>query len=300
MIIVRFHGGLGNQMFQYVFYEYMRARYKDLVKADLTWFDRNYKEHQGYELEKVFGIKVKKASYEEIGLLHEWYPRYYPLAPLRYLSRKYVKWKNKRTCGRQPEHHIFDFGPTQYAYNPVFEKLDAQKDWYIEGVFCSDAYYERLYPGIKQSLQFCPAENKEFLQLKAQMQQENSVAIHVRRGDYVGNVFDILGVDYYKRAVEAIKMQVEAPHFYVFSDDMEYIQKEFGFLEDYTPVHNAEGDSFRDMELIASCRHAIIANSSFSYWGAVLGEKEDSKIIAPQRYKKDETISLARKHWILL
>ena len=87
LIIVRFHGGLGNQIFEYCFFRYLQETYDCEIKADLTWFDRNYKEHQGYELNRVFGIELPAASYREVASIHEYYPRYYPFAALRYLSR---------------------------------------------------------------------------------------------------------------------------------------------------------------------------------------------------------------------
>ena len=66
---------------------------------------------------------------------------------------------------------------------------------------------------------------------------------------------------------------------------MNYIKEKFVFLKEYVPVHNEGKASFTDMKLISACRHMIIANSSFSYWGAVIGEKDDSIIIAPEKYK---------------
>lgn len=298
MFIIRFHGGLGNQMFEYCFYRYMQEYVSEDLKADLTWFDRNYKEHQGYELDRVFGIQLRTASYKEIAKVHEYYPRYYPLALFRYLARKYAAGKNRNRDKK--EGHIFDFGPTQYQMNPVYLTLDRDQDWYIEGVFCSDAYFQRCEDALRQELQFCRPLKGKNLALKEEMESRQSVAVHVRRGDYVGNAFDIVGPEYYKSATEYIKDRVSDPIFYVFSDDMDYIAKEFTFLGEYIPVHNQGKESYIDMQLMSCCRHMIIANSTFSYWGALLGEKDDSIVIAPARYKADEDVALARKNWILL
>lgn len=298
MFIIRFHGGLGNQMFEYCFYRYMQEYVSKDLKADLTWFDRNYKEHQGYELDRVFGIKLRTASYGEIARVHEYYPRYYPFAALRYLARKHAARKNRNRDTEDT--HVFDFGPMQYRLNPVYHTLDQKKDWYIEGVFCSDAYFQKCGEMLRKELRFSrPLEGKNRA-LKEEMEQRQSVAIHVRRGDYVGNAFDIVGPDYYKKAAEYIRDRVSEPVFYVFSDDMDYVAKELAFLGDYVPVHNEGKASYVDMQLISCCRHMIIANSTFSYWGALLGEKEDSIVTAPARYKADEDVALARKNWVLL
>lgn len=298
MIIIRFHGGLGNQMFQYVFYEYMKKKYQVPVKADLTWFDRNFREHQGYELEKIFGIRLDKASYKEVAMVHEYYPKYYAFAGFRYLARKNAARKNRRL--HNEDNYIFDFGPSQYTKNERFDALDAAKDWYIEGVFCSDEYLKPYEKEFRQKLQFLPPVGEKNRKLMEKMKNCESVAIHVRRGDYVGNVFDILGTGYYKRAVEAIGSKVNNPVFYVFSDDMDYIRQEFTFLKNYVPVHNEGKNSYMDMQLIGACKHAIIANSSFSYWGALLGEEEGSIIVAPAKYKADEDLALARDGWVLI
>lgn len=270
---------------------------KDL-KADLTWFDRNYNQHQGYELDRVFGIKLPAATYDEIARVHEYYPRYYPLAVLRYLARKNAARKNRKRNTEAA--HIFDFGPMQYQFNPVYPTLDRDKDWYIEGVFCSDAYFYKCEETLRKELRFCRPLEGGNLKLKAEMEQCQSVAIHVRRGDYVGNAFDIVGTDYYKKATEYIRDRVTAPVFYVFSDDMDYVEREFGFLGGYIPVHNKGKASYIDMQLISCCRHMIIANSTFSYWGALLGEREGSIVTAPARYKADEDVALARKNWVLI
>ena len=304
MYLIRFHGGLGNQMFEYTFYCFFKNRLKErgidtaLLKADLTWFDRNWQEHQGYELKRVFGIELPAATYEEVAKVHEYYPRYYKFAGFRYLSRQIAKRKNAKRP--MPEGHIFNFGPEQYVYDPQFENLDPEKDWYIEGVFCSDAYLKYCETEVRKNLTFAQPMDAEDAATAEGMRQQDSVAVHVRRGDYVGNVFDILGTEYYERAAEKIRETVKEPVFYVFSDDVEYIRQNFAFLGDYRMIHHSGKDSYRDMQMMAECRHMIIANSSFSYWGAVLGEKEGSVIVAPKQYKADEQLALARDNWIKL
>ena len=131
MYIVRFHGGLGNQICEYIFYRYfeelLKKRDPDAVlRADLTWFERNCKVHQGYELERVFGIRLPAADYAEIARVHEYYPRYHKLMPLRVLSRKFAAMKNAHN--KPTGEHIYDFGESCYRYNPIYESLDTDKD----------------------------------------------------------------------------------------------------------------------------------------------------------------------------
>ena len=303
MIIIRFHGGLGNQMFEYAFFCYMQKVYGDRtqVVADITWFDRNHNVHNGYELERVFGIKLPCASYEEIGRVHEFYPGYHMTAPVRFIARRMAARKNRT---HKPEgKHIFDFGKSQYSVNPAYEDMDLSYDWYIEGVFSTDDYMKHggLNPG--ELFGFKDPLSSEDSLISERMENCSSVAVHVRRGDYTGTAFDILGTEYYRNAFEKIKEKADDPVCFVFSDDMDYVRENMGFLGDFVPVHHAGAKSFEDMRLMTHCKHMIAANSSFSYWGAKLGDDrgvEDRIVIAPKKYKADEDAVLAADNWILV
>ena len=303
MYIVRIHGGLGNQICEYIFLRFFKEilKTKDpeaLVKADLTWYDRNSRVHQGYELKRVFDLDLPTASYKEIAKVHEYYPHYHSFMPLRVISRMLARIRNAHHTPSGG--YIYDFDEYCYSYNPVYEELDKTKDWYIEGCFCSDAYFSRISDIVLKELKFVPLNDSKDIELMDKINTQDAVAIHVRRGDYNGTVFDVVGVDYYRKAAEYIKEKVKDPVFYVFSDDVEYVESNFTFLEDYKIIHHSGRESFRDMQFISACKHKITANSTFSYCAALLGEKTGGIIISPSKYKADEDISMARAGWITI
>ena len=112
----------------------------------------------------------------------------------------------------------------------------------------------------------------------------NSVSLHVRRGDYLNlKNIGVLDVDYYKQAVAYIRKNVEKPTFYIFSDDLDWCKKSLGFLDDCIYVDRTETE-IDDLKLMSCCQHNIIANSSFSWWGAWLNKNPKKTVIAPKSW----------------
>lgn len=116
------------------------------------------------------------------------------------------------------------------------------------------------------------------------------MSLHVRRGDYVSDArthatLGVCSLDYYRAAVRYIADHVEAPEFFVFSDDIAWAQAnlELGHPCHYVD-HNRGAESYNDMRLMSLCRHHIIANSSFSWWGAWLNPRADKVVVAPARW----------------
>ena len=129
----------------------------------------------------------------------------------------------------------------------------------------------------------------------------NSVSVHIRRGDYLMyDYFQACTPEYYRRAIEFIISRVEKPLFFVFSDDLAWSGK---FMEEcgveYRLVdHNRGKDSYKDMYLMSRCRHYIIANSSFSWWGAWLGEDEGKTVACPSEWFKGKTNYKCPAGWV--
>lgn len=134
--------------------------------------------------------------------------------------------------------------------------------------------------------------NERTRQIAKNINQENTVSVHVRRGDYQSPAFiDTLGkccdIGYYIRAIDYMKKQVDSPRFVVFSDDMEWAKSNLPLNNAIYVVHNTGADSWQDMYLMSLCKHNIIANSSFSWWGAWLNENEKKIVIAPEYWWGD-------------
>lgn len=161
-----------------------------------------------------------------------------------------------------------------FEYDPSIQNC---KDWsYLVGYFQSEKYFKSIEPEIR----------KIFSNGEKVYGDENSVAVHVRRGDYVGNgTHRVLPVAYYRAAMGVIESEVDNPQYYIFSDD---------------PRWATGNDAFSDLMTMTRCKHHIIANSSLSWWGAWLCEYPDKKVIAPKEWFADgrSTKDLIPDGWV--
>lgn len=316
MIIVRFTSGLGNQMFQYNLYSMLKERFPNVpVKADVTWFHAN-SEHQGYELRRIFEHKnnpeflLQEASVFDLLRVTGLIPcfvkgksaktfeklRYYPNRILRLFSEKHFqKYRIDQT----------GFEDNQTILKQI-EAIDPKKNWYITGFFIEEVYYRERLSKIRNQLRFPDVKDTANAEMLRQIEETESVSIHVRRGDYLSvqyqNSFLSLSMDYYKKAVEEVCRKVDSPVFYIFSDDKEYIEKEFDWLANKVIVEGNTGqNSYLDMMLMSRCHHNIIANSTFSVWAGLLNVHEDGMVFYPAAYMKEKDSERKTiKGWIRL
>lgn len=314
MIIVRFTSGLGNQMFQYSFYRLMQETYPHTeVKADLTWFYAN-NDHHGYELPRIFGsgsnsqfqvIEASKADiFKVTGLLPNLCDnrfaksfeklRRYPNRILREFTGKRLApyLIDQLTGSISNEDFVCPDGSVKNALYETVMHLAPSKNWYLTGFWIEEKYYRERILRLQDELMFDSCLTGKNAELALRMRNENSVSIHVRRGDYLSppysGMFESLGRDYYEKAVAYINEHVKRPRFYVFSDDSAFVEKQFDWLPNRTVIaHNTGDDSYLDMQLMSLCRHNIIANSTFSQWGALLNKNEDHLTLYPAAYLKN-------------
>ena len=297
MYIQRFTSGLGNQMFQYAFHNYIRKKYpEERVLADISWYSWN-KAHQGFELEKLFkrednpDFVLNKASTFETYCCSGMIPQ---TGKLQYLVNRIT-----RLCaGRHFEKiHYGETGrELENTLKTQIDNLPAGRNIYITGYFLDEEYYKDELPYLRKALSFSEKEEdigRENLELLREMSSSPSVSIHVRRGDYLNKgyteAFINLGMDYYKKGVEVLSEKIEDPVFYIFSDDKEYINSAFDWLPDKKIVDNNTGEkSYIDMLLMSKSKGLITANSTFSEWAGLLNGREDSIIIYPREYLKEK------------
>ena len=287
MILQRFTSGLGNQMFQYAFFMYLQDHYpEDIIKADLTWFSW-HTEHQGFELEKLFRVGLPSAGKMEVLRCSGRIPQ--DFAGAYYINRIFRLFSEKKFA-RQ---HIDEMQPGM--------KLDHGRNWYVTGFYISEVYYRENLGRIKKVFTF---PQSECTVMQDRIRNSDSVSIHVRRGDYLNSgyteKFVRLDMDYYKKAVDIVRQHTPDPEFFIFSDDKQYIEEAFGWLDNKCIVSGNDGaDSWKDMYLMSQCRCNIIANSTFSTWGALLNVHDDATVIYPRAYLKDEDSEVKTiKGWI--
>lgn len=275
MIVVALFGGLGSQMDQYSFYLALKKHYPN-TDIKLSLCNILKPDHNGFELERVFGIKPREASVDEILQLSDIYPycaKFQRVGKLIFDLRRII-FGPKSTW-------ITPYDPSAY-YGEVFE-LSSFKSYLFWGNWLNEKYRTGIDEEIYASFSFPDFVDSENMDISDRITSSNSVSIHVRRGDYVQFGLPLLSLNYYKRAVKMIESSIDSPSYFVFSNDINYVKDNFGFLKNYEIISNNSGaNSFRDMQLMSMCKHNIIANSTFSYWGARLNRNPGSLVICPK------------------
>ena len=280
MIVLHVSGGLGNQMFQYAYGRCVANRLGVELVLDLS--DPTLSIHQGFELSKVFGLEAKVARefhmYAVLGLLR-------PEIVRRVIKKFGFALVVAKRWVEEPHFH-FSSG-----------MLNVQDNTFISGYWQSEKYFEDAIAFIRHDFKFCkpPSTANEKLMLEMTDDSITAISLHVRRGDYVNNqaVSQVHGSctpAYYNAAIQHVSSQVKNPFFYVFSDDMDWVRN---YLEMPYPhkliAHNRGESSYEDMRLMSLCQHNIIANSSFSWWGAWLNGNPKKLVIAPKNWFADES-----------
>ena len=253
---VLFSGGLGNQMFQYAFL--LALRNKGIAaQMDLMPF-RWKQEHNGYELERVFGIRE---TYAANNLWHKYF----------YVFLK--KYDKKKVLS-----DYLSYYPQAFEKGIVF----------YDGFWQLHSYFKDCQEDVRKAFVFQGIDN-ENKELAEEMKSVNSVSIHFRRGDYLKIPrLQVCDDEYYQKAMDEVGKLVKNPIYYVFSNDVAWADEFMGKLSvDYKIVANNQGaDSYKDMFLMSQCKHNIIANSSFSWWGAWLNENMEKIVIAPSEWNR--------------
>ena len=279
MIITEINGGLGNQMFQYACGRALAHEKKERLYID-TQSLINAKTTaeftaRPYEL-GIFNIQAEELS---PALRARFFPKAIPLKVL-------YKWILNYKIYTEPAF---------YFNKEIFE---VKGNVFLRGYWQTEKYFKTAEDIIRKDFAFEKKKNEETLALADRMQHTNAVSLHVRRGDYVSspsaNSFHGLArLEYYRKAIALIKEKTADPFFYIFSDDAAWAEEHLAKDNSDTLVvkHNSGEDSWQDMYLMSMCNHHIIANSSFSWWGAWLNNKENKIVIAPKIWFADEKMN---------
>ena len=200
-------------------------------------------------------------------------------------------------CSSYVKEKYFHFDP---------DILSVPNNSYLEGYWASEKYFQDISDVIRKEfiLKNTPdAINKAMMK---RISSCNSISIHVRRNDYVedkktNDFHGVCGLEYYNKAVSMIGKKIKNPTFFVFSDDPEWckINLRLDFPTDYV-THNLGKKDYEDMRLMSACKHNIIANSSFSWWGAWLNNNSNKIVVAPKKWFADastNTADLVPKQW---
>ncbi|MBR5766916.1 MAG: alpha-1,2-fucosyltransferase [Lachnospiraceae bacterium] len=274
MFIISAGAGLGNQMFEYAFYLKMQSVYKDaIIKLDTQFAFPEA--HNGYEVERIFNLRSEKATLEEVK----------ELADIDYLAffgrRDKLLSSFRRKLGVHKNSFVMQDDFTEY-YEKFFT-LNESESKYLYGPFANSRYFEEIKDEVLRAFTF-PAPDERTEEIARQISETTSVSIHLRRGDYVSEGVELLGSEYYNRAIDRLSditgIKSEGFTFFVFSDDTAAAKSVFEGLENVCYVEGNEGnDSYRDMQLMSMCDHNIIVNSTFGFWGAYLNKNRNRVVI---------------------
>lgn len=301
MIIVKLMGGLGNQMFQYAFGKHLALRNETELLLDLNFLlDRTPKKlfvYRDFDL-SIFDMDFHVAQPKDLKPFN--IQRESRIAKFRRISRQ------KRIERFYPERY-YHISETSFAFNRGY--LYLPQNTYLDGFWQSEQYFKNSENEIRESFRFKHNLNSNAGQLAKAIQSVNAVCVNVRRG-YVNNLKErlfhgLLGIDYFEQAVKIIQNKVESPHFFVFSDDIDWCKQNIRIsapLEFVT--HDCAGTRFNNyLQLMILCNHFIIPNSSFGWWAAWLNRNPEKLIIAPKKWFRipfKNTRDLVPPRWIIL
>lgn len=277
MNIIRMTGGLGNQMFQYALYLKLKSLGRE-VKMD------DFNEYENRDARPImlwcFGISYSAATRDELNQLTDGFMKLSHRIRRKLFGRKSLEYQ-EQGCN--------------------FDEDVLQRDpAYLTGYFQSERYFKDIEGQVREAFQFSDKIWQELGQelsgkikdFQCKIDESVSVSVHIRRGDYLENeeVYGNICTDeYYKKAVELIKERYPEAEFFVFSNEPqwagEWIRREYGDADGFTVIEGtSEETGYLDMLLMSRCKHHILANSSFSWWGAWLNPDTDKTVVAPSKW----------------
>jgi len=179
---------------------------------------------------------------------------------------------------------------------------------YVNGYWQSEKYFSSIRNQLLTELIPASELSSESQLIYDDIKNHNAVSLHIRRGDYINetnqSIYHTCSLDYYSKSIDLILSKVTQPKFYIFSDDFEWVKSNLNINQQIQFIeHNKGKNSYQDLILMSKCKHNIIANSSFSWWGAWLNQHENKIVIAPEKWFKSnskKTQDLIPSTWIQL
>lgn len=291
MIVTALNGGLGNQMFQYAVGRRIALERDDILKLEVSNFERS--PNRTYRLH-AFSIKQSFCTAAETALFEGREPH---RRALRFILRTFVSSRQYTVLG----------DPEVFVYTS--DALSIPGNLLLKGYWQNHRYFETIESVLRKDFALKSELSAATKAMSKRIRSHNSVSLHIRRGDYVSDpkIRALHGTSldhYYQMAVKLIAQKVPDLHFFVFSDEPGWAHENLDLGYPSTIVdHNGPDKDYEDMYLMSLCQHHIIANSSFSWWGAWLGRNREKVIIAPRQWlttEKYDTSQVTPPDWIRL
>lgn len=290
MIVMRLKGGLGNQMFQYALGRRLAIDHNTDLMLDTASF--NHDRLRVYRLD-VFNIKASASDRLP-----------FVATDSRFKYVNHIFQKIKSLFGK-PYQIIKEKG---FPFDPTI--LHCSDQAYLDGFWQSEQYFDSVSQIIREDLALKSPIADELQKLAEQIKATpNSVSLHVRRGDYIANpvttaYHGVYGVDWYLEAVSTIEERLTNPTFFIFSDDYEWVKENLHLKSPAVFIRpSPDGQECNDLYVMSLCQNNVIANSSFSWWGAWLNTNPNKIVIAPKVWfigGPQNTHDLIPSSWIRL
>lgn len=293
MICVEINGGLGNQMFQYACGRALALKHKTPLVLSFSHLNQRSKgtTKRSFELD-VFRINITEASVADLK----------KLKPILYRAANVFAFK-LGFKGIQMSKYFIE---NKFSYEHNIKKVG--KDCYLSGYWQSPKYFDSIASLIRKEFSFHKPLDDRNIEIASLIKRDNSVSLHIRRTDFKNTksniTHGICSLDYFDKAIKFISTKIRDPHFFVFSDDINWAKENLKLPYQLTFISGNNGDkSYIDLQLMSLCKHNIIANSSFSWWGAWLNSNENKIVIAPKTWFFNETLNnqtndLIPEEWI--
>lgn len=263
--IVNMACGLANRMFQYSYYLFLKK--------------------QGYEVTVDF-YRSAKLAHEKVA-----WNSIFPYAEIKQASRlKAFLWGGGADLCSKVRRRYFPSSTNVRMTTGTFDAslpANTARNEYIIGVFLNASIVEAIDDEIKKCFTFLPFTDEMNLRLEKEIEECESVAVHVRKGkDYQSRIWyqNTCSMEYYRKAILQMKEKLQHPKFYVFTDNADWVRENFQEIE-YTLVEGNPADGYGshfDMQLMSLCKHNIISNSTYSWWSAFLNRNPEKVVIAPE------------------
>ena len=302
MIIVKYCGGLGNQMYQYAMQAVLEKRFPEQqFKADLSHYSL-FDEHNGFELDRYFGLRFVYASRKEVrhvyaGLVPGKWWKFCPRAFRDFVVHK-LQWRYLRLMERlRPS-----LAERTVTESELPEKMAEMGtgDWYLRGMWQRVELFEQYRKEIIEAFDLKPELTAQEQSIVSDLREGKAIAVHVRGGDFLkGTTFNLCGEEYYSRALQLFSQQLPL---YVFTDDKGYAST---LLKDHPVkayVSHRIDESIKDMYMMSCARYQLITNSTFSFWSAFLNRQAEL-VVCPKYATKTQNgyvEATGKSDWIVV
>ncbi len=295
MIIVKITDGLGNQLFQYACGKAVALRHKTSVHLDVSWYDT----HDQRFTPRTFGLHTLAIS---APLATEAESKRLKMPTYPFLIRSlYYRWQYAIPYYRRYFYKERSFQYDAHVWN-------TRKNVYLEGFWQSYRYFQHIRAVLLKEFEAQAPLYSAYEAYQAKIISQNSVCLHVRRGDYAQRdqnpEHELLTLSYYTEAISYLVAKVANPHFFIFSDDIAWVKEHLPLPKTVTFVEGNAATPENDLMLMKRCKYFIIANSTLSWWGAWLSVFPQKIVVAPKQWfaasSTKATVDLLPSDWIRL